>query len=392
MSLHVAVSGWLLGPASGANRRLLGLLAALGAQLRADERVTVLHGDAFAPPHLPRIEWRPVAIPAGPPWSRIAAEQRHWRSALHTVGATVADHGFLPLGRLSIPACLVVHDLRAADGMTRWPRWLARRIVRRACANAAAVVVPSNWTRQRLLAVAPDARVTVVPNGVDAPPLDERPIKAPPPRPVPPNGYVLHVGHLEARKNLLVVVRALARLPRLHRPHLWLVGRDHGAGPRLRAEAARLGIADDVLELPDADDTVLAGCYANANAVVVPSLYEGFGLPALEALAHGRRVLVSDRGALPEVVGDAGTVLPADDVAAWARALVSPHDAPAHGVSAHGVSAHGVPAHGAPAHGAPSHDVAAAAAARRRAGAFGWDRAAAAMLDVWRRLAVSARG
>jgi glycosyltransferase involved in cell wall biosynthesis len=360
MSLHVAVSGWLLGPASGANRRLLGLLAALGAQLRVDERVTVLHGEAFAPPRLPRIEWRPVAIPARPSWRRIVAEQRHWRSALHAVGATVADHGFLPLGRLSIPACLVVHDLRAADGMTRWPRGLARRIVRRACANAAAVVVPSNWTRQRLLAVAPDARVTVVPNGVDAPPVAERPLPAPP-RPVPPNGYVLHVGHLEARKNLLVVVRALASLPRQHRPHLWLVGRDHGAGPRLRAEAARLGIADDVLELPDADDTVLASCYANASATVVPSHYEGFGLPALEALAHGRRVLVSDRGALPEVVGDAGTVLPADDVAAWARALVAPHD------------------------------PAAAAAARRRAGAFGWDRAAAAMLDVWRRLAVSAR-
>ncbi len=61
--------------------------------------------------------------------------------------------------------------------------------------------------------------------------------------------------------------------------------------------------------------------YKHAAAVIVPSLYEGFGLPVLEAMASGTPVVVSDRSSLPELVGDAGLIVPADEPEAWRKAL-----------------------------------------------------------------------
>ncbi len=71
------------------------------------------------------------------------------------------------------------------------------------------------------------------------------------------------------------------------------------------------------------DDGALAELYRRALALLVPSLNEGFGLPVLEAMACGCPVLASRAGALPEVVGDAGLLLPPDDAAAWLRELLA---------------------------------------------------------------------
>ena len=76
MTMHAAISGWLLGPHSGANRRLLAILEHLPALLTTGERITVLHRVDYVPPRLPRIEWTPIAIPAGPTWRRVRAESR----------------------------------------------------------------------------------------------------------------------------------------------------------------------------------------------------------------------------------------------------------------------------------------------------------------------------
>jgi len=347
MTMHVAVAGWLLGPHSGANRRLLSLLAHVPAFLQAGERVTVLHRPDFAPPHLDGIGWQSIAIPAAPTWRRLLAERRLLARSLRELGATLLDHGFLLAPDVPVPVCLLVHDLRAVDGHGRWPRWLARRALRRSLARAALVVAPSAWTAGRLRALTPSATVVVVHNGVDVPAASD----APPPFAIPVNGYVLHVGHVEARKNLTVVVDALRSLPMSTRPELWLAGRDAGALAALRTRAG-----DVVLRVfgvvADAD---LGALYRHARTVVVPSAHEGFGLPALEALAHGARVLVSDEGALPEVVGAAGTVLPAGDAAAWARAIARTDD------------------------GITPTDR------RQRASSLPWSAAASAQCDAWRR-------
>ena len=349
MTLHVAISGWLLGPHSGANRRLLALCEHLGPLLAIGERITVLHRRDCVPPALRRIEWRAIDVPSGPAWRRARAEARLLPAVLRELGANVLDHGFLPLPHVAVPTCLLLHDLRAAEGLTRWPRWLARAVLRRSCGRAAAIVVPSEFTAQRLRAlVAPEPPVHVVPNGV----------VLPPPYRGAPREHLLHVGHIEPRKNLGVVLRALARLPAVDRPPLLLVGHDAGSLAGLHALATRLGIPDSLQWCGVRDDAATAELYASARAVVVPSRYEGFGLCALEGLAHGRPVLVASAGALPEVVGAAGVVLPPDDPAAWAQ---------------------GIAATAAP-------DAAAAATRRHRAAEFGWPAAAAALLAVWRQL------
>ena len=349
MTLHVAVSGWLLGPHSGANRRLLALLAHTGPLLGEGERVTVLHRPEFAPLPLPRIAWRAVAIPAGPTLRRAFAGRRQLATVLQQLRANVLDHAFLPLPRVAVPICLTVHDTRGADGLTRWPRWLARGALRTACTRAAAVITPSQWTAARIRAIAPAAHPHVVGNGVELPQGASTPLAT-----LPDNGYLLHTGHLEPRKNLAVVVRALRQLPAAARPQLWLAGRDAGSLRSLQQLAG-----DDVAlrafgPVPEND---LARLYAHARAVVMPSRYEGFGLPILEALAHGRPVLASDAGALPEVLGDVGTLLPSDDANAWAAAIAAtPVAAPAR----------------------KDH--------QERAAAFAWPTAAAALLQVWRTL------
>ena len=228
-------------------------------------------------------------IPAGPTWRRAVAEQRTLRPLLRSLGATVYDHGFLPTPRVGVPVCGAIHDARDADGEGRWPRWLARSVLRRSLRRAASVVTVSEWTAQRLRALAPGCDPVVVRNGVD----DREP--GAPPADLPARGYVLHVGHLEARKNLGVLIRALAHITAQDRPELWLLGADAGEGSRLRALAEGLSVHEHVRFLGPKSDAELPAYYHDARLVVVPSRYEGFGLPALEAQVHGTRVAVPTR-------------------------------------------------------------------------------------------------
>jgi glycosyltransferase involved in cell wall biosynthesis len=351
MSLHAAVAGWLLGAPSGANRRLLALLAHLGPRLRDGERVTVLHGlPDEEVPNVPGIEWRRIAIAAGSTWRRWRDERRTLAPTLRSLGATLLDHGFLPLPRVEVPTVWTLHDLRGPAGLTRWPRAIAAAAVRRAARRAHTTIVPSEFTRRELLRLVPDARCVVIANGVDLPPAEPQPTSS------ASTPTVLHVGHLEPRKNLAVLLQALALLPAAARPGLRLIGHDAGDGPRLRALAARLGLADAVAFGGAVDDASLAREYAAATVVAVPSHYEGFGLAALEGLAFGKRVLVADAGALPEVVGASAERLPPDDAAAWARAFATLRPATA----------------------------AEAAARRAHAARFAWSDGADRLLAVWR--------
>lgn len=362
MTLHCAVSGWLLGAHSGANRRLLSLLREIGPQLARDERVTVLHRPEFDSQArgagFEGIQWLPVNIPNSSTVRRTFAEQFQLPRILKQLGATVYDHGFLPVPRLNLPTCLTIHDLRAADGHSIWPTFLARSVLRKACRRADAIVTVSEWTKARIDASVPQAPpTTVVPNAVGLPDATER--ELPEPWQQPRHGYLLHVGHLEPRKNVALLVRALAQIDRRHAPELWLAGADAGAGPALGKLAKELGVTNLVRQLGPVSDDALHALYQNSRAVVMPSLYEGFGLPALEALAHGRPVLAADATALQEVLGTAATLLSPHDPEAWAKVMAAPclDDATTR-----------------------RHRV---AAATRQT----WDQSAKALLNIWRTLA-----
>lgn len=136
-----------------------------------------------------------------------------------------------------------------------------------------------------------------------------------------PERFWLFLGTLEPRKNLVTLLEAYAGLSPNERPPLVLAGGKGWDFEPIFAAVERLGLGDSVYFpgfVPTAD---LPLWYNSAELFIYPSVFEGFGLPALEAMACGTPVVVSDASSLPEVAGDAGLLVPPHDVSAWTDAL-----------------------------------------------------------------------
>ncbi|MHB1282845.1 MAG: glycosyltransferase family 4 protein [Metallibacterium scheffleri] len=226
---------------------------------------------------------------------------------------------------------VTIHDVVPLDHpewlnprFAAWYRFLIPRLARR----VKHVIVDSDFTRQRLIAhtgIGP-GKISVIHCGVDArfrPQSPEAINSARAALQVPPGRYVLSVGSLEPRKNLgrllLAWQSALSELP----ADAWLVvAGAKGKGlvfadvPELAHLPARVHLAGYVPE------EALPALYAGADAFVYPSMYEGFGVPPLEAMACGIPTLVSNRTSIPEVVGDAALQVDPFDVNAIAQGLV----------------------------------------------------------------------
>ncbi len=138
-----------------------------------------------------------------------------------------------------------------------------------------------------------------------------------------PERFFLFVGTLEPRKNVATLLEAYAALPAaLRRRHPLLLAGARGWQSRpIEDELRRRGLCDDVRVLEYLGDAALAALYSTATALVWPTLYEGFGLPPLEAMACGCPVITSDVASLPEVVGDAGVRLDPREPRAWSEAM-----------------------------------------------------------------------
>jgi glycosyltransferase involved in cell wall biosynthesis len=133
--------------------------------------------------------------------------------------------------------------------------------------------------------------------------------------------YVLHLGTIKPRKNLPRLIRAFARANLPPDTQLALGGTTtFGAGPVDQA-IEEAGIGDRVRRLAYVPDAELPALYSGAACVAIVSLYEGFGMPALEALACGAPLVASNRGSLPEIVGEAGLVVDPLDVESIATGL-----------------------------------------------------------------------
>ncbi|HWH94819.1 MAG TPA: glycosyltransferase family 1 protein, partial [Baekduia sp.] len=224
-------------------------------------------------------------------------------------------------------AVVVLHDVAPlrepgwySELYVRWQRAVLPRIARR----AALIITPSAFSRDEvieLLGVAPGG-VAVVPGGVDprfTPSAD--PARARAAHGLGTGPYVLTVASRTARKNLAVLDLAARRLA-ARGVQLVAAGGDR---PQFRGEGETAGLR----ALGHVDDALLPGLYAGAAAFVLPSLYEGFGLTALEALAAGVPVVASDRGALPEVCGNAAQLVDPTNGEAIAAALERALDDPA---------------------------------------------------------------
>jgi glycosyltransferase involved in cell wall biosynthesis len=221
-----------------------------------------------------------------------------------------------------------VHDvapLRFPERYPRAARLTLKRGLRLAAREADRIITPSHSTAdevQELLGVERD-RLRIVPHGVAMPDPDpelagkflaERGITEP---------YLLWLGTQEERKNVLAVLDAFAQVARadadvtlvLHGPQGWL-GAEVADGIRRRRLGRRTQVSEGGLTREE-----LAALYAGATVFVFPSIYEGFGLPVLEAMACGAPVVTSDRSAMVESAGDAAVLVDPDDHDALADAL-----------------------------------------------------------------------
>jgi glycosyltransferase involved in cell wall biosynthesis len=183
-------------------------------------------------------------------------------------------------------------------------RIYARTLTEHAARHAAAILTVSEFTAQELrsrLGV-PTDKITVTHPGLDAAwPDAAEPHRAPDAVP-----YLLFVGNVKPNKNLSLLLQAFARVADSLPHRLVLVGKIRGMGTG-DEDVLRLAqtMGDRVRFAGEVDDAALIALYAGASAFVMPSLYEGFGLPLLEAMRLGCPVLCSTAGSLPEVAGDA---------------------------------------------------------------------------------------
>lgn len=135
--------------------------------------------------------------------------------------------------------------------------------------------------------------------------------------------YIYYLGNFKPHKNVQALIAAYARLePELRdRFALVLGGREDRWRGERQALAAELGVADRVHFIGQVDEGDMPALYSGATLFAFPSIYEGFGLPPLEAMACGTPVLCSNRTSLPEVVGEAGCIVDPEDGAAFIRSL-----------------------------------------------------------------------
>lgn len=294
----------------------------------------------------------PLTGGVGAPIRRLSWLARRLDPAAERCGATAVLHLLPEVGRTTRPQVVVAHDLAPLVVPTSLlQRTYFETVVRYSTRSAAGVIAVSERVRDdltRLLGV-PAERIAVVPEGVD---LDTF---HPSRRVEPERPYLIAVGIHAHHKRLDLLVRAFAASGLAATHELRVVGPfDRRYTPGLRALAQASGVAAAISFREYAFWPELASLYAGADAYVCTSSYEGFALPALEALACGTPVVATDVGAIRAYAGEAGTIVSSDDANELAHAMRRAVDA---------VNA----------------DVRLRVLARGRAESYSWDRAAVAM-------------
>jgi glycosyltransferase involved in cell wall biosynthesis len=269
----------------------------------------------------------PVSSRSRPQW--VAGEQallaplarRAGVELMHSLASTAPAWG--PFRRV-----VTIHDLIYA----RFPEAHSglrdkgmRVLVPLASRRSHRTIVDSESTRDdlvRLLGASPD-RIDVVPLGLGAvsraQPLAEQGVRAR--FGLGGRDILLSVSAKRPHKNLVTLIDALAAIPPESRPVLVIPGYPTWHEQELRDHTARIGVARDVQFLGWLTESELEGLWAIAKAFAFPSLYEGFGLPVLEAMARGVPVACSSASSLPEVAGEAALLFDPHDKAAIVQAL-----------------------------------------------------------------------
>lgn len=238
----------------------------------------------------------------------------------HRAAASGAHVYHVPIPRGPVspgkpPLVLTVHDLVPLlfpETMTPWSRLHSRLTLKRTLDSADRIITPSRNTAddlESLLKISAD-RIRVVHNGVDdlfVQPFDRTSLRRSWGSSVAGRPYVLFVGTPEPRKNLNRLKAAMVLLRQRGFSERLVIAGDGGWG-------APSGGGNDIVSVGRVSDSELHELYINASCVALPSLHEGFGLTALEAMAAGTPVVASNAGALPEITGGAAVLVDPLDV------------------------------------------------------------------------------
>jgi glycosyltransferase involved in cell wall biosynthesis len=326
----VALDALLLGGVhSGVEQAIAGLVAALGVH-RGGHEYLVVHRPGY---ELPVAGGLQSLVTPG--WvrgraARIAYQQFCLPAALKGRCDLLHAPGYvLPLGWRG-PAVLTVYDLIALQ----FPQyckpsnvWHYRALLPPSLRRARAIIVPSRTVAQDLGEWFPAVadKVRVIPLGIEAAfrPAAAEQVMALRRRLQLPERFLLCVGNLEPKKNLAAVVQAFDRVADKVPHDLVLAGGKSWGEGALGETLGRLRHASRVHRVGYVPAADLPSLYSAAELLIQWSLYEGQGLPPLEAMACGTPALVSDGGALPETVGEAGLVVPLGPPEALAAELLT---------------------------------------------------------------------
>ena len=325
---------WMVpGVVGGSEDYVVGLFRAFAdAPGRDGLEVTLFVNKRFAEAHPDLASaYRTVVAPVdgGKKAFRVLAESTWLAFASKRAGVQLMHHpgGTMPEVRTA-PGIVTMHDLQPwayPENFSRVKRAYLHAVVGRSVRHARTVTTLSSWVGRDLVSRlnADPAKITVIPPGVhpvtvaydshDRYVLEQYGLTGP---------FFLYPAITYVHKNHSVLIEAFASVVARHPDaRLMLCG---GPGPiedEVLGRIRRLGLTRSVLRpgrIPLAD---LEALYRHATALTFPSRYEGFGMPVLESMTHGRAVLASDICAMPEVVGEGGILLDPDDPVVWAEEM-----------------------------------------------------------------------
>ncbi len=263
------------------------------------------------------------------PWNQVAFLRKRTTEGLDILHSPVSTSPLL--GGRGLKKIITVHDLAfllSPGTSSRWSRAWWNFSWPRSLRGAAHIVTVSEQTRQDVVeryAISREKTSVIYPyvsfENADIP---AGLVRATRELFGLPEHYILHVGAPHKRKNLVTLIKAFGLLKRdpSFRHGLVLAGPSGWDDAVIRREAAAAGLGNEVVFTGFVGDESLPAVYAGADALVFPSLYEGFGYPPLEAMACGTPVIASNVSSLPEVAGPAAVLVPPEDAEAIAGAIV----------------------------------------------------------------------